>query len=74
MNNKLYIAILFTNYEVYAIGSTDEEARKNVAKGYRKLYKPDKRNPETIHGTVKELEEYYGIHTHEIDTRVGYTQ
>jgi hypothetical protein len=73
MNSKLYIAILQTYYEVYAIGSTEEEARKNVAKGYRKLYRPEDRNPETKHGTVKELEDFFGIHTYEIDPKVGYT-
>jgi hypothetical protein len=71
--NKIYISILYTYDEVYAIGKTYEESRENVARGYRKLYKPNERTPDARHGTVKELEEYFGIHTHEIDTKKGYT-
>jgi hypothetical protein len=57
--DKIYISILYTYDEVYAIGKTYEESRENVARGYRKLYKPGDRTPDTRHGTVKELEEYF---------------
>lgn len=59
----MWIAVLSTYYEIYAIGETREEAMKNCAKGYRKFYKKEERSEETKHGTVKELNDYFGINS-----------
>lgn len=67
----MYLAILRTHYEIYALGVTEEEAKKNVVKGYKKIY-PNKNDRSVEKATFKELEEYFGIAIHYIDNR-GYT-
>ena len=61
----MYIAILFTNYEIYAIGNTEEEAKQNVVKGYKKMY-PRKEDRSVEHATYEELNEYFGIHVYKV--------
>ena len=67
----MFIGILYTYYEVYAIGSTEDEVKKNILKGYKKTYPPTERRFENP--TYDELAEWFGVHIHEIDPKVGYT-
>ena len=65
----MYIAILPAYYEVYAIGGTEEEAKKNVVKGYKEFYPPEDR---PVKATWKALNEYFGIHVYKVPLSVGY--
>lgn len=65
----MYIAILPAYYEVYAIGGTEEEVKKNIVKGYKKFYPPAER---PVKATYKELHEYFGIHIYKIPPSVSY--
>lgn len=66
----MYIAILPTYYEVYAIGATEEEAKKNIVKGYKKAF-PEKEG-RSVKATFKELNEYFGISIYKIDPKRGF--
>lgn len=66
----MYIAILRTHYEVYAIGATEEEVKKNIVKGYKKAY--PRKEDRSVKANYEELHEYFGIHIHEIDPKKGY--
>lgn len=55
----MFIAVLETKYQVYAIGETKEEAEKNLLKGYKKSFPKDERefeNPKS----AEELIEHFG--------------
>lgn len=71
--SKIYFAIIETYYQIYAYGTTAEMAKENAAKGYRKTYPKKDRSPETTHGTVQELDDWFGIRVYEIDSAVGWT-
>lgn len=66
----MYIAILPTYYEVYAIGSTEEEVKKNIVKGYKKAY--PRKEDQSVKPTFKELHEYFGIAIYKIDPKKGF--
>jgi hypothetical protein len=66
----MYIAILRTYYEVYAIGATEEEVKKNIVKGYKKVY--PRKEDRSVKATYEELHEYFGINIHKIDPKKGY--
>ena len=66
----MYIAVLHTYDEIYAIGTTEDEAKKNVVKGYKHAY-PRKDDRSVDHVTYEELNEYFGIAIYKIDKR-GY--
>jgi hypothetical protein len=66
----MYIAILRTHYEVYAIGATEEEVKKNIVKGYKKAY--PRKEDRSVKADYDELHDYFGIHIHKIDPRKGY--
>ena len=65
----MFIGILPTYYEVYAIGETEEEVRKNIVKGYKKAFPPAQRS---VKPTYAELHDYFGISIYEIDPKKGY--
>lgn len=67
----MYIGILPTHYEVYAIGKTEEEAKKNLVKGYKKLY--PRSEDRTVKATFEELHDYFGCSIYKIDPKKGYT-
>jgi hypothetical protein len=66
----MFIGILPTYYEVYAIGETEEEVKKNLVKGYKKTFLPALR---TVKPTYEELHDYFGISIYQIDPKKGYT-
>lgn len=66
----MYIAILRTHYEIYAIGETEEEAKRNIVKGYKKAF--PRAEDRSVKPTYEELHEYFGIHIHKIDPKRGY--
>lgn len=66
----MYIAILPTYYEIYAIGATEEEAKRNIVKGYKKAF-PEKEG-RSVKATFKELNEYFGVSIYKIDPKKGY--
>lgn len=66
----MYIAILPTYYEVYAIGGTKEEVKKNIVKGYKKAY--PRKEDQSVKPTFKELNEYFGVSIYKIPLSVGY--
>lgn len=66
----MYIAILPTYYEIYAIGETKEEVKKNIVKGYKKEFPPEHGRP--VKATYKELHEYFGISIYKIDPKKGF--
>lgn len=66
----MYIAILRTHYEVYAIGATEEEVKRNIVKGYKKAY--PRKEDRSVKATFEELRDYFGVHIHKIDSRKGY--
>ena len=67
----MYIAILKTYYEIYAIGGTEEEAKRNIVKGYKDMYRPEERTIERP--TYEKLNEYFGCGIYRIDDKKGYT-
>ena len=66
----MYIAILPTYYEVYAIGGTKEEVKRNIVKGYKKAY--PRKEDRSVKPTYKELHEYFGVSIYKIPLSVGY--
>lgn len=66
----MYIAILPTYYEVYAIGGTEEEVKKNIVKGYKKAF--PRKEDRAVKPTFKELNEYFGVSVYKIPLSVGY--
>ena len=66
----MYIGILPTYYEVYAIGETEEEVKKNIVKGYKKAFPPTLRS---VKPTFEELHDYFGCSIYKIDPKKGYT-
>jgi len=66
----MYIGILPTFYEVYAVGETEDEVKKNLVKGYKKLY--PRRADRTVNATFEELHDYFGCSIYEIDPEKGY--
>ena len=66
----MFIGILPTFYEVYAVGETEEEVRKNIVKGYKKAFPPALRS---VKPTFEELHDYFGVSIYEIDPQKGYT-
>lgn len=66
----MYLAILETNYEIYAIGQTEEDVRRNIVKGYKRMY-PRKEDRSVEKVTYEELNDFFGIAIYEIGKR-GY--
>lgn len=66
----MYIAILPTYYEIYAIGETEEEAKKNIVKGYKKAF-PMKEG-RAVKATYEALQEYFGVSIYKIDPKRGF--
>jgi hypothetical protein len=66
----MYIAILPTYYEVYAIGGTKEEVKRNIVKGYKKAF-PEKEG-RAVKATYEALSEYFGVSIYKIDPKRGY--
>ena len=66
----MYIGILPTYYEVYAVGETENEVKKNLVRGYKKLY-PRAEN-RTVKATFEELHDYFGCSIYKIDPKKGY--
>ena len=66
----MYIGILPTYYEVYAIGGTEEEVKQNIVKGYKKAF--PRKEDRSVKPTFKELNEYFGVSIYKIPISVGY--
>lgn len=66
----MYIAILPTYYEVYAIGNTENEVKENIVKGYKKCY--PRAEDRTVNATFEELHDYFGCSIYKIDPKKGY--
>ena len=66
----MYIGILPTYYEVYAIGSTEEEVKKNIVKGYKKCY--PRIEDRSVKATFEDLYDYFGCSIYKIDPKKGY--
>jgi hypothetical protein len=65
----MYIGILMTYYEIYAIGNTKEDVEKNIVQGYKDFYTIEERmfkNP-----SFDELCEYFGCRVYKINSK-GY--
>lgn len=65
----MFIGILPTFYEVYAVGETEDEVKKNIVKGYKKAFPPALRS---VKPTYEELHDYFGVSIYEIDPKKGY--
>ena len=65
----MYIAILPTYYEVYAIGKTKEEVKRNIVKVYKKAFPPAHRS---VKATFEDLHDYFGCSIYEIDPKKGF--
>ena len=66
----MYIGILPTYYEVYAIGETEEEVKKNIVKGYKKCF--PREEDRTVKATFEALHDYFGCSIYKIDPKKGY--
>ena len=66
----MYIGILPTYYEIYAIGETEDEVKKNIVKGYKKRFPPALRS---VKPTFEDLHDYFGCSIYKIDPKKGYT-
>ena len=67
----MYLCIISTYYEIYALGETKAEAKANALKGYKKRYKKEDRTLENP--TPDELIEYFGGGVYYIDPKKNYT-
>ena len=67
----MYLAILHTYYEVFAVAETEDEVKKRIVRGYKDAY-PVKSTRQFENPTFNELNEYFGVHIHEIDPKKGY--
>lgn len=65
----MYIGILKTYYEVYAIGKTKDEVKENIIKGYKALYPINDRQFENP--SFDDLNDYFGCRIAKIDSN-GY--
>ena len=54
----MYIGMLMTDYEIFAIGETENEVKKNIVRGYKDFYPIDQRRFEKP--TFKDLDEWFG--------------
>lgn len=66
----MFVGILRTHYEVYAVGETEKEVKTRIVMGYKSLYPVETRRFEKP--TFEELHEYYGCPIFEIDSKKGY--
>ena len=66
----MYIGILRTHYEIYAIGETPQEVKRRIVRGYKSLYPKGDRKFEKP--TFDDLNEYFGCPIFEIDSKKGY--
>lgn len=66
----MYIGILPTYYEIYAIGGTEEEVKQNIVKGYKKAFPPKYGRP--VKANFEALHEYFGVSIYKIPISVGY--
>lgn len=66
----MFIGILRTHYEVFAIGGTDKAVRENIVKGYKETFPKESREFENP--TFDELNEYFGCSVVKINLGVGY--
>ncbi len=67
----LYLAILHTDYELFVLAKTKDEAQKRIIEAYKKFYPmPDRtfENP-----TFEELDEWFGCPIYEIDLYRGFS-
>lgn len=67
----MYIGILPTYYEVYAIGETEDEVKKNIVKGYKKAF--PRKEDRSVKATFEDLHDYFGCSIYKIDPKKGYT-
>lgn len=67
----MYLAVLHTYCEVYAIGGTEEDAKNNIVKGYKKTY-PRKEDRSVNPVTFDALHDYFGVAIYKIPLSVGY--
>lgn len=65
----MYIGILRTAYEIYAIGETENEVKKNIVKGYKAFYPIGERRFEKP--TFDDLNEWFGCGIFKINPK-GY--
>lgn len=68
----MYLGVLFTYYNVYAIGETEDEVKKRIVQGYKSTY-PDKGSRQFSNPTFDKLNDYFSCQIHEIDPKKGYT-
>ena len=66
----MFIGILRTHYEVYAIGGTPEDVQNNIVKGYKETYPKESREFESP--TFAELNDFFGCSVIKINLGVGY--
>lgn len=61
----MFLAVLRTHYEIYAIGSTKAESEKNLLKGYKESFPKEDRTIKSPK-SAQELFDYFGGGVHEI--------
>ena len=66
----MYIGILPTYYEIYAIGETEEEVKKNIVKGYKERF--PRKEDRSVKATFEDLHDYFGCSIYLIDPKKGY--
>lgn len=66
----MYIGILPTYYEIYAIGETEEEVKKNIVNGYKKCH--PRIEDRTVKATFEDLYDYFGVSIYKINPKKGY--
>ena len=66
----MYIGILPTYYEIYAIGETEDEVKKNIVKGYKKAF--PRKEDRSVKATFEDLHDYFGCSIYKIDPKKGY--
>lgn len=67
----MYIAILQTHYEIYAIGATEAEAQRHIVEGYKTAFSEGYR--EFDDPTFEDLRDFFGCIVSEIDPAKGWT-
>lgn len=65
----MYIGILKTYYEIYAIGNTENEVRQNLVNGYKDFYRSEDRQFEDP--SFDDLNDYFGCRICKINQK-GY--
>lgn len=63
----MYIGILKTDYEIYAVGETENDVKKSLVKGYKDFYPIGERRFEKP--TFDELNEWFGCRIYKVNSK-----